>query len=133
MMKGFTTNIETATRTNSNFRKVLYTGKHSQIVLMSLAVGEEIGMEIHSDNDQFFRFEMGQGKCIIDGNEYMVGNGDVIVVPAGAKHNVINTSKTEELKLYTIYSPAHHKDGIVRVTRAEAVANEAQFDGVTTE
>ncbi len=133
MMKGFTTNIETATRTNSNFRKVLYTGKHSQLVLMSLAVGEEIGMETHSDNDQFFRFEMGQGKCIIDGNEYMVGNGDVIVVPAGAKHNVINTSKTEELKLYTIYSPAHHKDGIVRVTRAEAVANEAQFDGVTTE
>lgn len=132
-MKGFATNIETATRTNSNFRKVLYTGKHSQLVLMSLAVGEEIGMETHPENDQFFRFETGQGKCNIDGNEYIVGDGDVIIVPAGAKHNVINMSKTEELKLYTIYSPAHHKDGIVRATRAEAVANEAEFDGVTTE
>lgn len=132
-MKGFVTNIETATRTNSNFRKVLYTGKHSQLVLMSLALGEEIGMEVHPDNDQFFRFEMGQGKCIIDGNEYVVGAGDVIIVPVGAKHNVINISKTEELKLYTIYSPAHHKDGIVRATRAEAMANEAEFDRVTTE
>ena len=132
-MKGFTTNIETATRTNNNFRKVLYTGKHSQLVLMNLAVGEEIGMETHSDNDQFFRFEMGQGKCIIDGNEYEVTDGDVVIVPAGAKHNVINISKTVELKLYTIYSPAHHKDGIVRATRAEAMANEAEFDGVTTE
>ncbi len=132
-MRGFTTNIETDTRTNSSFRKVVYTGKHSQLVLMSLAVGEEIGMEVHPDNDQFFRFEMGQGKCIIDGNEYVVGDGDVIVVPAGAKHNIVNISKTEELKLYTIYSPAHHKDGIVRQTRAEAMANEAEFDGVTTE
>ncbi len=132
-MRGFTTNIETATRTNSNFRKVVYTGKHSQLVLMSLKVGEEIGMETHPDNDQFFRFEIGQGKCIIDGNEYVVGDGDVVIVPAGAKHNVINTSETEELKLYTIYSPAHHKDGIVRQTRAEAMANEAEFDGVTTE
>ena len=132
-MKGFTTNIETATRTNSNFRKVLYTGKHSQLVLMNLKVGEEIGMETHPDNDQFFRFEMGQGKCIIDGNEYVVGDGDVVIVPAGAKHNVVNTSKTEELKLYTIYSPAHHKDGIVRATRAEAMMNESEFDGVTTQ
>jgi len=132
-MKGFTINIETATRANRNFRRVLYTGKHSQLVLMSLKVGEEIGMETHPDNDQFFRFEMGQGKCIIDGTEYTVGNGDVVIVPAGAKHNVINTSKTEELKLYTIYSPAHHKDGIIRATKAEAMENEAQFDGVTTE
>lgn len=132
-MKGFLTDIETATRTNSNFRKALYTGKHSQLVLMSLAVGEEIGMETHPDNDQFFRFEMGQGKCIFDGNEYEVHDGDAVIVPAGAKHNVINISKTEELKLYTIYSPAHHKDGIVRRTRAEAMANEAEFDGVTTE
>jgi mannose-6-phosphate isomerase-like protein (cupin superfamily) len=132
-MKGFTTNIETATRTNSNFRKVLYTGKHSQLVLMSLRPNEEIGMEVHPDNDQFFRFEQGEGKCIIDGNEYVVGDGDVVIVPAGAKHNIINISKTEELKLYTIYSPAHHKDGIVRATRAEAMDNEAEFDGVTTE
>ncbi|PIZ02399.1 cupin domain-containing protein, partial [Candidatus Gottesmanbacteria bacterium CG_4_10_14_0_8_um_filter_37_24] len=105
-MKGFTTNIETATRTNTNFRKVLYTGKHSQLVLMSLRPNEEIGMETHPDNDQFFRFEMGQGKCIIDGNEYEVKDGDVIIVPAGAKHNIINISSSEELKLYTLYSPA---------------------------
>ncbi|OIO15231.1 cupin [Candidatus Gottesmanbacteria bacterium CG1_02_37_22] len=132
-MKGFTTNIETATRTNTNFRKVLYTGKHSQLVLMSLRPNEEIGMETHPDNDQFFRFEMGQGKCIIDGNEYEVKDGDVIIVPAGAKHNIINISSSEELKLYTLYSPAHHKDGIVRATKAEAEQNDAEFDGVTTE
>ena len=132
-MKGFTTNIETATRTNTNFRKVLYTGKHSQLVLMSLRPNEEIGMETHPDNDQFFRFEMGQGKCIIDGNEYTVKDGDVIIVPAGAKHNIINISSSEELKLYTLYSPAHHKDGIIRTTKADALQNEAEFDGVTTE
>lgn len=133
MMKGFTINIEQAVVQNSNFRKVLYTGKHSQLVLMSLKVGEEIGMETHTDNDQLFRFEQGEGECIIDGNEYVVGNGDVIIVPSGSKHNVINISKITELKFYTIYSPAHHKDGIVRATRAEAMANEAEFDGVTTE
>ena len=132
-MKGFTTDIETATRKNTNFRKVLYTGKHSQLVLMSLRPNEEIGMETHPDNDQFFRFEMGKGKCIIDENEFMVKDGDVVIVPSGAEHNVINTSGTEELKLYTLYSPAHHKDGIVRLTKAEAVQNEAEFDGVTTE
>ena len=132
-MKGFTTDIETATKTNVNFRKVLYTGKHSQLVLMSLRPNEEIGMETHPDNDQFFRFEMGKGKCIIDENEFMVKDGDVVIVPSGAEHNVINTSGTEELKLYTLYSPAHHKDGIVRLTKAEAVQNEAEFDGMTTE
>ncbi len=132
-MKGFHTNIEKDTLENGNFRKVLYSGKHSQLVLMSLKPREEIGMEVHPDNDQFFRFEKGQGKCIIDGNEYELKDGVAVVVPAGAQHNVINTSDTEELKLYTIYSPAHHKDGIVRVTREEAMANEAEFDGVTTE
>lgn len=132
-MKGFTTAIETATRQNTNFRKVLYTGKHSQLVLMSLLPNEEIGMEVHADNDQFFRFEMGQGKCVIDGNEYTIKDGDVVIVPAGAQHNIINTSTTEELKLYTIYSPAHHKDGIVRATKADAAQNEAEFDGTTTE
>jgi len=132
-MKGFSTNIEEATLENSNFRKVLYTSKYSQLVLMSLRPGEEIGMEVHEENDQFFRFEQGQGKCIIDGNEYKLGDGVAVVVPAGAQHNVINTSETEDLKLYTIYSPAHHKDGIVRTTKEEAEANEAEFDGVTTE
>lgn len=132
-MKGFSTNIELATRENTNFRKVLYTGKQSQLVLMSLKPNEEIGMETHPDNDQFFRFEMGQGKCIIDGNEYSVADGDCVIVPAGAEHNIINVSATEDLKTYTIYSPAHHKDGIVRATKAEAMANEEDFDGVTTE
>ena len=132
-MKGFTINIEKATLENNNFRKVLYTGKHNQLVLMSLRPKEEIGMEVHPDNDQFFRFEKGQGKCVIDGNEYEISDGVAIVVPAGAQHNIINTSDTEELKLYTIYSPAHHKDGIVRATKEEAEANEVEFDGITTE
>ncbi|MCL4389868.1 MAG: cupin domain-containing protein [Patescibacteria group bacterium] len=132
-MKGFKTNIDTDTRANTNFRKVLYSAKHSQLVLMSLAPNEEIGMEVHPGNDQFLRFEAGQGKCVIDGHEYVVGDGDAVVVPAGAQHNVINTSASVELKLYTLYSPAHHKDGIVRATKAEAQANDEEFDGVTTE
>lgn len=132
-MKGFNSNIEKDTLENDNFRKVLYTGKHSQLVLMSLLPKEEIGMEVHSDNDQFFRFENGQGKCIIDGNEYEVGDGIAIVVPAGASHNVINTSSTEKLKLYTIYSPAHHQDGVVRATKKEAETSGPEFDGKTTE
>ena len=132
-MKGYNANIEKDTIANTNFRKVLYTGKHCQLVLMSLKPNEEIGMEVHADNDQFFRFEKGEGKCIIDGNEYILGDGSVIIVPSGAQHNVINTSATEDLKLYTIYSPAHHKDGIVRATKAEAEADGPEFDGVTTE
>lgn len=132
-MKGFNTNIEKDTLENNNFRKVLYTAKHCQLVLMSLQPKEEIGMEVHHENDQFFRFEKGHGKCIIDGNEYKLGNGSVIIVPAGAQHNIINTSKIKPLKLYTIYSPAHHKDGIIRATKAEAEANEQEFDGQTTE
>lgn len=133
MKKGFKENIEKETVENNNFRKVLYTGPHSQLVLMSLNPSEEIGLETHPDNDQFFRFEAGEGKVLIDGNEYSVKDGDAVVVPAGSAHNVINTSSTEALKLYTIYSPAHHKDGIVRATKAEAEANEAEFDGTTTE
>jgi len=132
-MKGFSIDIEEATLENRNFRKVLYTSKHSQLVLMSLKPLEEIGMEVHEENDQFFRFERGLGLCIIDGNEYEVGDGFAVVVPAGAQHNVINVSATEELKLYTIYSPAHHKDGIVRKTKEEAEKNGPEFDGVTTE
>jgi len=132
-MKGFNANIEKETLENTNFRKVLYTGKHSQLVLMSLKPNEEIGMEVHADNDQFFRFEKGQGKCIIDGNEYNLENGSVIVVPAGAQHNIINVSGAEDLKLYTIYSPAHHKNGVVRATKEEAEADSPEFDGVTTE
>ena len=132
-MKGYNSNIEKETLENNNFRKVLYSGKHLQLVLMSLKVGEEIGEEIHHDNDQFFRFESGTGKCIIDGNNYKVTNGDVIIIPAGAKHNVINIDETTELKMYTIYSPPHHKDGIMRVTKQDAEINQAEFDGKTTE
>jgi mannose-6-phosphate isomerase-like protein (cupin superfamily) len=132
-MKGFSANIEESTLKNDKFRKVLYTGKNSQLVLMCLKPNEDIGMEVHMENDQFFRFEQGEGKCIIDGTEYALKDGSAIVVPAGARHNIINTSATESLKLYTIYSPAHHKDGIVRATKAEAAANEAEFEGVTTE
>lgn len=131
-MKGFYGEIEKLAVENDNFRKVIYTGKHSQLVLMSLTPSEEIGMEVHNENDQFFRFEKGNGKVVIDGNEYDVKDGDAIVVPTGAEHNVINTSDTESLKLYTIYSPAHHKDGIVKATKEEA-AGGPEFDGVTTE
>jgi len=132
-MKGFCSNIEKDTLENENFRKVLYTGKHSQLVLMSLAPNEEIGMEVHEDNDQFFRFEKGQGKVTIDGNEYEVKDGSAVVVPCGAQHNVVNVSAVERLNLYTIYSPAHHQDGVVRATKAEAEADGPEFDGRVTE
>lgn len=132
-MKGYKGSIEKLTVENSNFRHVLYTGKHSQLVLMSLKPNEEIGMETHTINDQFFRFESGTGKVIIEETEYLVEDGDAVIVPAGARHNVINLSATELLKLYTIYSPSHHKDGIVRKTREEAMQNEEDFDGKTTE
>ena len=132
-MKGFHTNIEQDTLDNDNFRKVLYTGKHSQLVLMSLEPGEEIGVETHDENDQFLRFEGGEGKCFIDGNEYKVSDGFAIIVPAGAEHNVVNVSGSEQLKIYTIYSPPHHKDGIVRATKKEAEENDEEFDGQTTE
>jgi len=132
-MKGFNKNIEQLTVENNDFRHVLYTGKYSQLVLMSIVPGGEIGLEVHPENDQFFRFEKGKGRIIIDGNESEVRDGSAVVVPAGAEHNVVNTSDSEDLKLYTIYSPSHHKDGIVRATKAEADANEEEFDGVTTE
>lgn len=132
-MKGYKSNIEKDTLKNKNFRKVLYTASHCQLVLMSLKPKEEIGAEVHPDNDQFFRFEAGRGRVEIDGNKYTVKDGDAVVIPAGAKHNVINTSATEDLKMYTIYSPPHHKDQIVRKTKAEAEANDQEFDGKTTE
>ncbi|WP_159466989.1 cupin domain-containing protein [Dyadobacter sp. 3J3] len=132
-MKGFQSNIEKDTLGNSHFRKVLYTGKHLQLVLMTLKVGEDIGEEIHENNDQFFRFESGTGKCIIDGHESEVKEGDAVVVPAGAKHNIINTDSSAELKLYTIYGPPNHQDKIVRATKKEAEEKEEKFDGKTTE
>lgn len=131
MKKGYKENIENLTTENNNFRKVLYTGAHCQLVLMSLNPNEEIGMEVHPDNDQFFRFEMGEGKVIINETEYDVKDGDAVIVPSGSNHNVIAGEKG--LKMYTIYSPAHHKDGIVRTTKTEAESNEEEFDGITTE
>lgn len=132
-LKGYVTAIEKETKKNTDFRRVLYTGKYSQLVLMSLMPGEEIGEETHDDVDQFFRFEAGEGKVIIDGVEHRVKDGNAVIVPAGARHNVVNTSKTANLKLYTIYSPPEHQDGVVRHTKKEAMASEEHFDGKTTE
>ncbi len=136
-MKWFNANIEQLTLENNNFRKVLYTLQGMQLVLMSLKPGEEIGAEVHPENDQFFRFESGKWKVLIDESVYEVEDGSVIIVPKGSNHNVINTSDTEELKMYTIYTPAHHKDGVIHATKA--IAEEAEhagtdeFDGKTSE
>ncbi|MDD3487890.1 MAG: cupin domain-containing protein [Candidatus Pacebacteria bacterium] len=132
-MKGYITNIEETTKENNNFRKVLYTGKNSQLVVMSIAPGDEIGEEIH-DLDQFIRIEQGEGRAILDGVEHEVKDDFAIVVPAGANHNIINTSGEEPLKLYTVYSPPEHKDKIIHETREDALNDkDDHFDGVTTE
>lgn len=131
-MKGFVGDIEDLTGENRDFRRVLYTGKHLQLVLMALKPGEEIGEETHADHDQFFRIEKGRGEILIDGARTPIKGGQAILVPAGARHNLINTGE-KSLKLYTIYGSPNHRDGTVRVTRAEAVATPEHFDGVTTE
>lgn len=133
MKKGYFGNLEALTLANDQFRHVLYTAQDCQLVLMALRPGEEIGLEVHDGGDQFFRFEKGEGKVVVNDTTYTVTDGDSVIVPVGARHNVINTSTTAWLKLYTIYAPPHHKDGVVRPTRAEAVADEPAFDGVTTE
>jgi len=131
-MNGYATNIEKATLENENFRKVLYTGKNSQLVLMALEPGEEIGEEVHT-LDQFIRVEQGNGKAVLDGVEHNIEDGSAIVIPAGAKHNVINGSEGK-MKLYTIYSPPEHKDAVLHLTKADAEADkEDHFDGKTTE
>ncbi|KKU10022.1 MAG: hypothetical protein UX65_C0005G0018 [Parcubacteria group bacterium GW2011_GWB1_46_8] len=132
-MKGYVANIESETLGNENFRKVLYTANHSQLVVMSLKPNEEIGMEVHQDTDQFFRIDAGEAKIVIDGNEYVAEDGFAIVVPAGSQHNVVNASATDSLKLYTLYCPAHHRDGVVHVTKEQAMADNEEFDGKTTE
>lgn len=119
-MKGYSTNIEVVTIKNANFRKVLYTGKYTQLVVMSLLPGEEIGMEVHPDVDQFFRIEKGSVEFIIDGEEIIAQADFVVIVPAGSQHNVINTSKTEMVKLYTLYSPPNHPEGTIHATKADA-------------
>ena len=131
-MKGYVADIGQETKTNTNFRKVLYTGHHSQLVLMSLKPGEDIGSEVHPNVDQFFRFEQGTGQIVIDGVVHEIKAEFAAIVPAGAEHNVINTG-IEDLKLYTIYSPAEHQDGIARVTKADALAEPEEFNGKTTE
>jgi len=131
-MKGFVINIEDASLKNDNFRQVLYTAKNSQLVLMSLKPGEDIGMEVHT-LDQFFRVERGEGMAVLDGVEHEIKDGSAIVIPAGANHNIIN-SMNGDMKLYTLYSPPNHQDGIIHATKIEASADEEEhFDGKTTE
>lgn len=131
-MKGFVQDIEELTKDNDNFRKVVYTGKYLQLVLMTLQPGEEIGSEVHEDHDQFFRVEDGKGEVIIDNQTHQIEDDDAVIVPAGARHNVINTGD-EPLKLYTIYGPPEHRDGVIHDTKENADASEEHFDGKTTE
>ncbi len=130
-MHGFVENIEDLAVKNTDFRRVLYTAKHSQLVLMALKAGEEIGAEVHK-LDQFFRVEEGTGEAVLDGVRTALQAGFAIVVPAGAKHNIINTG-TAPLKLYTLYSPPNHRDGVIHRTRQDAEADSEHFDGKTTE
>ncbi len=122
-MKGFVKNIEKETLENDNFRKVLYTSQHGQVVVMSLLPNEDIGMEVHEYTDQFFRVDSGEGKVIMDGEESLISDGFAVVVPAGTEHNVINTSAEKPLKLYTIYMPPHHVNGTVHQTKMAAEAD----------
>lgn len=131
-MKGYIVDIEKATKENRNFRKVLYTAKNSQLVLMSLKPGEDIGEEVHH-LDQFIRIEAGTGKAILDGVEHSIEDDYAIVIPAGTRHNIINTSKDSEMKIYTVYSPPEHREGVLHKTKAEAMADDEEFDGRTTE
>ena len=134
MKRGFLEDIERLTTANGDFRRVLYTGGHLQLVLMTLQPGDEIGSEVHEDRHQFFRFEEGNGKVDIDTNTYDVGDGSGVIVPAGARHNVRNTG-SGPLKLYTIYAPPEHKDGVVQSTKEEADTrhHDEEWDGQTTE
>jgi mannose-6-phosphate isomerase-like protein (cupin superfamily) len=132
-MKGYFVDLENVTEDNSTFRTVLYTGKHMQLVAMSLLPREEIGFEVHTDTDQFLRCGAGEGKVIVDDTEYAIKDDSAVIVPAGARHNVINTSDTESLKLYTLYGPSHHKDKTVHTTKQDALASDEAFDGVTSE
>lgn len=122
-MKGYVGNIEDQTLENDYFRKVIYTGRYGQLVVMCLKPGEEIGMEIHKSTDQFFRIDSGEGKVYIDGDEYRVSDGYAVIVPAGAEHNVVNISN-RPLKLYTLYMPPHHRDGTIHRTKEDAIADE---------
>jgi len=128
-MAGYHVNIETATLENADFRRVLFTGPHSQLVLMTLQPGEEIGLEHHEGIDQFIRVEAGQGEAVLDGERLPLGDGVAIVVPAGTEHNVVNTSASEPLRLYTLYTPPEHPDGTVHRTKQEADEYERAHHG----
>jgi mannose-6-phosphate isomerase-like protein (cupin superfamily) len=131
-MKGYVVDIEKATKENKNYRKVLYTAKNSQLVVMSLRPGEDIGEEMH-DLDQFIRIEKGKGKAVLDGAEHKIEDDYAVVIPSGTRHNIMNTSNDEEMKLYSVYSPPEHRDGVVHKTKADALADDEEFDGRTTE
>ena len=131
-MQGYVTNIEKAVEENTDFRRVLYTAKNIQLVLMNLKPGEDIGEETHH-LDQFIRIESGAGKAVLNGAETALANGSVVLIPAGMRHNIANTSATEPLKLYSLYAPPEHKDRTVHATKANAVMHEEHFDGQTTE
>jgi len=126
-MTGYVTNIEEKTQQNDYFREVLYTSQHNQLVVMSLNPNEEIGTEIHEIVAQFIRVEKGMGKAILNGEESAISDGSAIVIPAGVEHNIINTSSSEKMKLYTIYSPAHHKDKAIHKTKQEAEADTKDY------
>ncbi len=128
-MSGYSVNIETQTLENTSFREVLFTAPHSQLVVMTLQVGEDIGQETHPDRDQFIRVESGQGEAILDGERHALSDGSAVVIPAGTEHNVINTSASEPLRLYTIYSPPEHPDGTINRTKQEAVEDERSHHG----
>ena len=132
-MAGYLENIEKLTLENSDFRRVLYTAPHSQLVLMCLKPGEDIGAEVHEDTDQFLRIEQGTGEAVLNGERTPLEDGSAVVVPAGVEHNIINTSDTEPMKLYTLYSPPHHRDGVVHETKEAALADDEHFDGQTTD
>jgi mannose-6-phosphate isomerase-like protein (cupin superfamily) len=125
-MAGYHTDIEKKSLENEYFREVLFTGPHSQLVVMALKPSEDIGSETHPDTDQFIRVEAGQGKAVLDGQEYRLEDGSAVVIPAGTEHNIINTSDAEALKLYTIYTPPEHPDGAIHKTKAEAEAYERE-------
>jgi mannose-6-phosphate isomerase-like protein (cupin superfamily) len=131
-MKGYVENIEKKTLSNDYFREVLYTDERMQLVVMSLLPLEEIGEEVHQ-LDQFIRVEKGEGKAVLDGVEHTISDGTAIIIPKGTRHNIINVSSTEPLKLYTLYAPPDHKDKLIHKTKADALANDVPFDGVTSE
>lgn len=131
-MTGYTGNIEQEALENESFRKVLYTSAYMQLVVMSIPAGEDIGEEVHGQ-DQFLRIEEGEGKAVLDGVEHALSDGYAVVVPAGTRHNIFNTSSSEPLKLYSLYAPPHHEDGVVHETKADAEADHEEFLGDTTE